>query len=166
VSKYPQLAARLCLGSPYPDVLQRGTRFPIAFAPWFVIATALVVGCGDDDGPPRLQIHGHLTNAGEPLRVAGADVGLGMVVVEFYPLDEKGQPPTEPLETAHVPASGEFNLVDGIPPGRYRIAVRQWDPYPQVDRLENRFDVHNTKIVRDLTDQTETLEIDVSRPEG
>jgi hypothetical protein len=131
-----------------------------------VVVVPLLIGCGGREGPVRLVIHGKLTNAGEPLAVAGRDVALGMVVVEFYPLDAAGNASAEPLETANVPEDGEFNLVDGIPPGRYRIAVRQWDPYPQIDRLQGRFDRENTKIVRDLTSETETLEIDVSRPEG
>lgn len=123
-------------------------------------------GCAGDDDPTRLQISGKVTDAGQPLEVGGRDIGLGRVVVEFYPLDASGNAAGEPLETASVAESGEFELIDGIPPGRYRIAVRQWDPYPQTDRLQGRFDPENTPIVRDLTAETDSLEIDISRPEG
>ena len=161
-----QLVPPLRVGTQYADALRRMVRLPLQLALATFAAIVLLVGCGGKEGPVRLQIHGHLTNAGQPLVVAGRDVGLGSVVVEFYPLDTAGNASAEPLETAHVPEGVEFNLVDGIPPGRYRIAVRQWDPYPQLDRLAGRFDRENTKIVRDITSETETLEIDVSRPEG
>jgi hypothetical protein len=138
-----------------------------SFCPTIILSLwGLTVGCGGEEGPPRLAISGKLTNAGQPLEVAGRDIGLGRVVVEFYPLDASGEPSLEPLETATVAANGEFNLVDGIPPGKYRIAVHQWDPYPQTDRLESRFDRESSPIVRDLTSETDSLEIDVSRPEG
>lgn len=130
-----------------------------------VLAVCFLVGCGEE-GPQRLQLRGRVTDAGEPLHVEGRDVGLGMVVVEFYPVDAEDNPTAEPIETAHVSESGEFNLVDGIPPGRYQIAVRQWDPYPNVDRLEGRFSRERSEIVRDLTSEDDVLEIDVSRPEG
>jgi hypothetical protein len=137
---------------------------PVIFLP--ILTMFVLPGCGGEEGPRRLSLEGSVTNAGDPLRVEGRDVGIGMVVVEFYPVAEDGSASTDPLESASVSESGEFVLVDGIPPGRYKIAVRQWDPYPQVDRLDGRFSPVNTQIVRELTSDDQVLEIDVSKPEG
>ena len=52
---------------------------------------------------------------------------------------------------------------NGIPPGKYRIAVRQWDPYPDRDRLEGKFSEKETPIVRDVDGKT-PIDIDLSKP--
>jgi hypothetical protein len=54
---------------------------------------------------------------------------------------------------------------NGLPAGKYRIVVRQWDPFPDFDRLGGRFDEQNSPIIREITEDTE-INIDVSRPEG
>jgi hypothetical protein len=114
-----------------------------------------------EDGTVRVR--GRVTNAGQPLEVEGTDVGLGSVAVGFYPMYD-GEELVE-LTSAQANAEGHFELIDGIPPGTYRITVRQWDPYPQVDRLKGKFDEKRSKIVRQLTGE-EDLVIDVSKPEG
>ena len=51
----------------------------------------------------------------------------------------------------------------GLPPGKYRIAVRQWDPYPDTDKLGGKFDAQNSPIVREITGE-EDIVIDLSKP--
>lgn len=128
-------------------------------------------GCGGG-GEPTVSARGTVTDAGRPLQVKGRDLGLGTVVVQFYRIgdDPKGarRQSTDP-EEAVVDAEGNFRVPgrrgDGIPPGKYRIAVRQWDPYPQVDRLKGRFDEKNSPIIREITGE-EDIVIDVSKPKG
>jgi hypothetical protein len=106
-----------------------------------------------------------VTNAGQPLVVQGADIGLGMVAVGFYPMHDESQELVE-LTSAKADANGYFELIDGIPPGTYRITVRQWDPYPNVDRLQGKFDEKRSPIIRQFTGEESELAIDVSKPEA
>lgn len=127
----------------------------------------LFVGCGGGDAEETVTARGRLTNAGQPLTVQGMDVGIGMIQVEFYRIGPDGKQLETP-ETATVDADGYFNVTGrggGLPPGKYKIAVRQWDPYPQVDKLQGRFDAQNSPIVREITGDGDLL-IDLSKPEG
>ncbi len=127
----------------------------------------VAAGCGDD-GEQTVAVRGTLTNAGRPLEVEGRDLGLGMVLVQFYQITDDSQQSTDP-EEASVDAEGNFEVPgrtgNGLPPGKYRIVVRQWDPYPQVDKLGGRFDEKNSQIIREITGEEE-ISIDVSKPEG
>lgn len=124
-------------------------------------------GCGSGGGE-TVQAKGRVTDAGKPLEVQGRDVGIGVVRIEFYRIGEDGKQATEP-ETAVADEDGYFDLPGrdghGIPPGKYRIAVRQWDPLPDVDRLGGRFDAQHSPIIREVTGR-EDIVIDVSKPEG
>jgi hypothetical protein len=123
--------------------------------------------CGGG-GEPTVSARGRVTHAGRPLLVKDRDLGLGTVVVQFYRIGEDGRQSADP-EEAEVDADGNFEVPGrtghGIRPGRYRIAVRQWDPYPQVDRLKARLDEKNSPIIREITGE-EDLVIDVSKPQG
>ena len=110
---------------------------------------------------------GTVTDGGKPLHVAGRDVGIGMVVVQFYCIGEDGKVSSLAAE-AQVAPDGAFDAPGrdgrGLPPGKYLIAVRQWDPFPDVDRLRGRFDETRSKIVREIDGRE--IAIDVSKPEG
>jgi len=131
-----------------------------------VLPLLFIVGCGK--GEHVVKVKGQVTNAGKPLQVAGRDIGLGMVQVEFVRIGEDGQPVGN-REGAVADDDGRFEIYGrdgaGIPPGKYRIAVRQWDPYPQHDKLDGRFAAGNSTIVREVSGNEDIL-IDVSRPEG
>lgn len=126
-----------------------------------------VAGCGSG-AEKVVRVRGNVTDAGRPLDVEGRDIGVGMVKVEFYRIGEDGTQSTDPEGTV-ADADGNFDVPgpngNGIPPGKYRIAVRQWDPYPQEDKLGGRFDPENSPIIRQITGGEEIL-IDVSKPEG
>ncbi len=127
----------------------------------------LAIGCGKAPSENLVQVNGRLTNAGQPLKVQRQDVGLGLIQLEFYRLD--GQKQSTDPETAHLDEHGHFTVPGrtghGIPPGKYRVAVRQWDPYPDFDRLKGRFDAEHSPIIRQVSGREEIL-IDVSKPEG
>jgi len=136
---------------------------------WIVLLGCLVAaGCGGSGGEEVVEVKGRLTNAGQPLEVQGKEVGLGLVQLQFYRLGPDGKPSTDP-EGARLDDQGNFTLPGrdgkGIPPGCYRIAVHQWDPYPQVDRLEGKFDVEKSPITREIDGKSEVI-IYVSKPEG
>ena len=50
----------------------------------------------------------------------------------------------------------------GVPPGKYRIAVQQFDPYPTTDKLDGKFAPGKTTIVREVNGST--LDIDLAKP--
>lgn len=132
------------------------------------IILAGFIGCESpavrQDKAGRFSVSGKLTDGGSPLQVEGRDIGLGMVKIQFLELDESGSLIDEDsdLETT-VDAEGKFNVpAGGLLPGNYRVAVYQFDPYPGNDVLKGKFDLHNSPIVQEFTDDT-TLDIDLSK---
>lgn len=144
-----------------PDALYRW-RFLFV-----ILGCMFAMGCANAPDERLVEVKGQLTNAGQPLKVQRQDVGLGLIQLEFYQIQAQGQS-TDP-ETARLDEQGRFTVPGrtghGIPPGKYRVAVRQWDPYPDFDRLKGKFDAKHSPIIRQLTGQEEVL-IDVSKPEG
>ena len=160
-----------------PCAAADGTRrVPTTSGSWTLGAVGLILcglwaaGCGakvPDEGPV-VVVRGRLTNAGQPLTVRGRDIGLGFVEVRFCKYRGEGNPiaPNDTFLT-QADASGNFQVLGrfgrGIPPGKYRIAVRQWDPYPQSDTLGGKFDEQHSPILREVAGK-EPLEIDLSKP--
>lgn len=144
-------------------LLRSCPRLPVA-----ILACSLALGCSGGSGGDTVIVRGKLTSAGQPLKVRGQDAGLGLIQLEFYPIAENGQQSTDP-EPARLEADGSFTVPgrggQGIAPGKYRIAVRQWDPFPDFDKLGGKFDAERSPVVRRITGQDEVL-IDVSKPEG
>ena len=132
----------------------------------FFLGCVALAGCSQTTQLPNVvKVSGRVTDGGTPLHVDGRDIGLGRVVVGFYPIDGEDSELVE-VTSADVDADGNFDVIDGVVPGKYRISVRQWDPYDTVDRLENRFDGTNSKIVRQIDQDTSELNIDVANPDG
>jgi hypothetical protein len=133
----------------------------------FGLVLTVLAGCAEarDDVVP---VRGKVTMGGTPLAVKGREIGVGYVELHFYRVRDDGSIDTEPADAA-VEESGEFSVRGrdggGLPPGRYKIAVRQLDPAPDNDKLGGRFNRQNSKIVREVTGEEEIV-IDVSRPEG
>jgi hypothetical protein len=148
-----------------------------------VIACAWCTGCSS--GAPKegavVLVTGKLTNGGQPLEVKPD----GAVELIFTPKVEKGEEiPLNRIYRTNVDAQGGFKLTGslgkGILPGKYQIAVYQWErvqlkrgekPGKDVvkgrrDALQQKFAEKTSPIVRDITLQTTTLELDVSKPEG
>ena len=129
--------------------------------------TSLVLGCGNPPGD-TVPVHGKLTNNGEPLAVKGRELGLGYVELHFYRMNEDGTIDKDPADAA-VEESGEFTVRGrdggGLPPGKYKIAVRQLDPAPDNDKLGGRFNLENTPLVREVREGEEII-IDLARPQG
>ena len=114
-----------------------------------------------------LPVRGKLTNNGEPLQVKGREIGLGYVELHFYRINDDGSIGKDPADAA-VDESGEFTIRgrdgQGLPPGKYKITVRQLDPAPDTDKLQGRFNLQNTPIVGQVTG--EEILIDLARPNG
>jgi hypothetical protein len=133
----------------------------------YCLVTLLLTGCGGKAKDDSVPVRGKVTNAGAPLKVNRPDVGLGYVELHFHRINADGSVSTDPADAA-VEESGNFTVRGrdgrGLPPGKYKITVRQLDPAPANDKLQGRFDLKNSRIVREVGDQQ--IMIDVSRPEG
>ncbi len=101
---------------------------------------------------------GTLTKSGEPLQVAGREVGTGMVSLTFLPTTESAG--AEQSFGTVADERGIFDLPGGMPAGEYRVAVRQWEPYPTTDKLGGRYDEEHTSLVV-LVDGKSELKIEL-----
>lgn len=143
-----------------------GTWYRLKKAPILLMLAAAVVGCGK----PKenvVRVKGRLTDNGQPLVVQRPEIGLGVVKLEFWPAN--ADPNAEPF-SANADKEGNYTVSglngNGIAPGKYRIAVYQWDPYPNIDRLKSRFSLQKTPIIRDITGepgQEVTIDIDLAQ---
>ena len=143
----------------------------------FVCATIAGCSSGPKEGPVVL-VTGKLTNNGVPLEVKGG--GVEVVFSEY--MDAGKRPSPGRIFNANVAADGSFKLPGrfgrGIPLGKYRIGVHQWEPVEQkpgakmpkgmsakgTDLLQGKFDDTTSPIVREITEKDKTIEIDISKP--
>lgn len=119
-------------------------------------------GCGGPTGPVTVDCEGTLLKDGQPLAVDKREIGVGQVTLEFIPVDATG--PAPQTYGAQADAAGKFSLPGGIPPGKYKVAVRQWDPYPDNDRLQGAFAQEKTPLIREI-DGKSPIQIELSKPE-
>lgn len=121
----------------------------------------LLTACNGTAGPATVSCSGTLLKGGQPLEVANREIGVGMVSLEFIPV-ETAVPTTERYG-AKADKEGKFSLPGGLPPGKYKITVRQWDPFPGTDKLQGAFADEKTPIVRTI-DGKSPVEIELNQP--
>lgn len=126
----------------------------------------LIAGCGGGAADAH-AVTGKVHNGADLLKVANAEIGVGKVEVIFYRVNEAGKPDeSNPMSAIADPATGEFQpggpTGDGLPAGTYKVAVRQWDPYPSVDQLKGKFDAAHTPIELEV-DGSKSIDIDLSQ---
>lgn len=139
-------------------------RWAVQCGFWLLLLVASS-GCQrtGDTAPGNVELKGKITLAGKPLEVAGREVGLGMVRVEFYAIQD-GQVQLEP-RVALADAEGNFSVTEGgVSPGRYRVCIYQWDPYPQTDKLKGKYAAGKSNLEVEITG--EPLTIDLSLPDA
>ncbi|PQO37040.1 hypothetical protein C5Y96_07735 [Blastopirellula marina] len=114
-----------------------------------LLASTCLLGCGDGNS----HVTGTLTNNGTPLEVGEK----GVVQVQFIQLQD-GKP--KGFRTAQsVDKVGHFEAT--VPPGNYRIAILQLDPYPDKDLLKGAFDDRKSPIEKDLS-SSQSIEIELA----
>jgi len=122
-----------------------------------------IVGCGKS-GPKTVRVTGRILLNGQPLAVTPTEAQLGAVQLRFIELGADGAP-SGPSYSANAKPDGSFNVLGiggrGLPPGNYRIAVYQYDPYPE-DKLGGRFSDERSKIVRRIEADTDLGTIDLA----
>ena len=141
-----------------------------------LVAALAAAGCG-----PNVKVTGKVSRGGQPVNaVKGMHLNLAL-----HPLADPstGKPPAGPdIYAANVASDGSFDVPgvegDGIPPGRYRVAVtlrpgrdrsegkakaRDYDP--DKDYLNGAFGPDNSPIVREVK-SSQTLSIDLDKPDS
>ena len=110
-------------------------------------------GCS---GNKNVTVNGKVTRGAEPLKVSNK--GKIEVVFHPYPAVKDNKPVT--TYPAMVQNDGNFEVTD-IPIGQYLITVKQIDPMPVNDLLAGKFDVQNSKIIREVK-AGEKIDIDLN----
>jgi hypothetical protein len=142
-------------------------HYPLQLALRIKVTLLLVLaaGCGGTvvEGPVA-TLKGKITKGGQPLPVNTSMGNYAYVEVMLMPAG--GGAPY--IVRAEADGSFAVETADGKPPpaGKYRVAVRQWEPYPQTDRLGGKFDERNTPITIEVTDPPKDLNIDLDKPQG
>lgn len=133
------------------------------------VVALLLSGCGAEkpNYDQTVILKGKLTKSGTPVQVDKAKLGdYARVEATFIPVASTGGPKM----SAEVKDDGTFTLATSegkpLPPGKYRVAVRQWEPYPQTDLLNGKFDEKNTPLVVEIGDPSQELLIDLDKPKG
>ena len=111
-------------------------------------------------GPRKVTLTGKLNNNNEPLKVDSK----GSVTVIFTPVTEKGAQFT--TYTGIYRTEDTTFVVNEIPEGKYKISLQCMVPQPNKDTedINQRFNAQNTPIVREVKGGTETLVIDLAKP--
>jgi hypothetical protein len=116
-------------------------------------------GCSGDG---RLNAKGRIVKGGAPFTVAEGEC----VRVIFFPVTSDGQPPHNTYIAAYKRADGTFRAVGpdgkGIPPGKYRIALEHLKK--KQDLFRGTFDGERSPIVREVTDGSNEIVIDLDHP--
>jgi hypothetical protein len=113
-----------------------------------------------------VKVRGRLLENGRPLVVSTASLPPGDkgIEVAFYPLHDGGLP-GDPFPAVVSPGDGTFHVPGpkgrGIPPGRYRVAIRVGLP-GRGDHFKDAFSAENSPVVREV-DGTKDVVIDVAK---
>ena len=135
--------------------------------PVVALLAMATIGCNSQPvvKEPEAVLKGTLTKGGQPLSVNGELGGYAYVQAIFVPASGSGA-----AFNVRVAPDGTFTVEsdDGKPPppGKYRVAVRQWEPFPSTDKLGGKFDERNTPIVVEITNPPKDLVIDLDKPQG
>jgi hypothetical protein len=121
-----------------------------------LLAGLCLAGTGCGGGSNISSISGKIVKDGQPFKLSEK----GVFTITFLP-DGGGNgfgPDWKP--------DGTFVLYGperkGVPPGKYKVAVEAYDPYPGPDLLKGEFKQAKTPIVKELSGNT-PIEIDVSK---
>jgi hypothetical protein len=106
-----------------------------------------------------VNVTGVVARSGQPLAVSPTGV-LQITLKPDGGDNEQFTPKTAECDKA----TGRFEIRD-VRPGKYKIGVQQFDPSPQVDKLNGAFLPDRSKIVRDL-DGKAPLTIDLAQPDA
>ncbi len=124
---------------------------------------ALLAGC--QSGMKKFKVTGKVTKGGNVLKVRPV---IGRVRIQFDPVDAALKEQIGKID-AIVKEDGTFTVVGGdhkgLPPGKYKIYVYQYEEFPKNDLLKGAFGEGKSPLVREVTGNKDHFEIDLDKPE-
>lgn len=144
---------------------------PIHAASCALLAACLaIVGCGS--GESGVTVKGRVIEKGGPVSIADYQEGVNCIRVVFVPLNEGGATTAVPSQSSNAKQDGSFeiagNMGNGIPPGKYRVAVQKMSDGPngpaEVDPWKGRFGVNSSPFVFEVKEEMRPIDIDLSNP--
>lgn len=110
------------------------------------------VGCGSGvKAPEGVVVTGKIVQGGSPVSIAPTPDGYNGVHVHFVPTFGAGSGTADTEEMCD--ASGNFKLVylgDGLPPGKYKVAIALRQGGPETDQLSGKLSPDSTTIEVDV----------------
>ena len=101
-----------------------------------LVVPLFLAGCGGG----KHKVPGKVVQAGQPLTVSDQ----GKFVITFIPEGGKGAIGTSTRPDGTFVVTGTDGK--GIAPGKYKVAVQAWDPYPRKDKLGGKYNEANTRL--------------------
>jgi hypothetical protein len=115
--------------------------------------------CSGCQGNRNVTVEGTVLKNGQPIAVSPT----GYVQVTLHP-DAGPDAQFTPRIAECDRATGKFAIRDVLP-GKYKIGVEQFDPNPQIDKLNSAFRADTGRIIREI-DGKAPLVIDIAKPTG
>ncbi|MFM9069059.1 MAG: hypothetical protein ACKOUR_17260 [Planctomycetota bacterium] len=112
-----------------------------------ILGFLVTTGCGESV-PKGVILKGKVLKGGQPLAVTRPEVGVGWVQIDLIP-DGK----SDYTETTRAKPDGSFEFPGegkGIPPGKYKVAVKHYENGPPNDMLQGAFAWDKTKFTVDV----------------
>jgi hypothetical protein len=120
---------------------------------WFCLPACGLPATGcSPAGPPTYKVTGQVLLDGKPLTVQPQ---IGRVMIKFIPAAADPSQLVDPKFAVYDEGTGRFFVPGadgkGVAAGKYRIAVYQYDPFPQTDKLNGVFKDGKTPLAVDIT---------------
>jgi hypothetical protein len=112
----------------------------------------LFLGCG----PGVVQPNGKIVKGGQPVKVSDK----GVIVLNFVPAEGGKEGASYSADTK---PDGTFKIIGsdgkGIPPGKYKVAVQLFDPYPSNDLLKGKYAMGKTELTVDVGKEDVVIDV-------
>ena len=112
--------------------------------------------CGCESKPRTVTVTGSVTKGGQPLSVSNT----GYVQIMLLP--DVGADEQYTTRVGRCEKDGTFQIPE-VAPGKYKVGVEQFDPIPQIDKLNGAFRAGDSKIIREI-DGKAPVTIDLAKP--
>jgi hypothetical protein len=124
-----------------------------------VLAVTLMIfasAFGCNQKPRTVTVTGSVLRGGQPIAVSNT----GYVQIMLLP--DVGADEQYTTRVGRCEKDGTFTMPE-VPPGKYKIGIEQFDPNPQIDKLNGAFRAGDSKIICDVDGKT-PLHFDLAKP--
>ena len=138
------------------------------FASFGALLCLAMAGCGG--GETLVKVTGKVVQDGQAVSIEGYEEGMECLSVAFIPLDEGGNPKAGARSYSQdVQEDGSFEILgdmgDGIPVGKYRVAVNRLRGGDVDERWGGNLRPENSPFIFDINGSHD-VQIDIAKAEG